>query len=184
MRGRRTTPLIMAHLASAFLLVAGCENGESHETIAGEVENGMQIDRSVTRGPSSQPAAHLADVPTVAKNALANVKVATLVIDIYSGRRNPTCPLTPRQLQYIESSVASSVISTDDPDAAIRPSKLGYRGFAVLTTDGKEIEVYRDKIRVTDADKQRTLYEDHDESLEAFLIRTGNSQHELPPLFD
>jgi hypothetical protein len=104
-----------------------------------------------------------------------NVKNATVTLQIFSGRENPSWSLSEKQIDEL------LALLKDLPQAEPRdfPDGLGYRGFQVVLTENTkkkthEIVVYQGQILYETAEA-KTYLADRDRRLEKFLLKTGES---------
>ena len=111
----------------------------------------------------------MADAP-----ANANDAVATVTLDVFSGRPNPSWTLAPEQVRELQDRIkALSMPLAGEPDVP----DLGYRGVTV-TISGSEtsaISVARGGITLTQG-SSAARFQDAGRALERWLVHTGEAQ--------
>jgi hypothetical protein len=112
----------------------------------------------------------MADAP-----ANANDAVATVTLDVFSGRPNPSWTLTPAQVRELQGLIkALSTPLTGEPDVP----DLGYRGVTVTiggSNQTGEISVARGGVTLTQG-ASVAKFQDTDRALERWLVHTGEAQ--------
>jgi hypothetical protein len=91
---------------------------------------------------------------------------ATIQIDVFSGRPNPSWTLGDASARELLSKLKSTGITTPVP----MPDGLGFRGFRVTVSDGsrdREFHVFGSRIQ-----EGRQSYLDRDRSVERFVVST------------
>jgi hypothetical protein len=95
---------------------------------------------------------------------------ATVEVDVFSGRPNPTWTLSTTERADLRERLAD--LPAADPAAF--SSNLGYRGFLVTAADLGTVTVQRGTVRVGD-DRH---YRDPNRELERWLLSTGEDELE------
>jgi hypothetical protein len=111
----------------------------------------------------------MAEAPASASDA-----IATVTLDVYSGRPNPSWPLTPAQIGDLQARIkALSTPLAGEPDVP----DLGYRGVSV-SIRGKaaaDVSAARGAITVTQGGSV-AKFQDTNRQLERWLVHTGDAQ--------
>jgi hypothetical protein len=112
----------------------------------------------------------MADAPANADDA-----VATVTLDVFSGRPNPSWTLTPAQVGELQDRIkALSTPLSGEPDVP----DLGYRGVTVTISGANqtgEISVARGGVTLTQG-ASAAKFQDTGRELERWLVHTGAAQ--------
>lgn len=103
---------------------------------------------------------------------------ATVEVDLYSGRPNPSWPLTPEEVARLVERIDGLAPAADNVEP---PGRLGYRGLRVrLQARGREIasaESFDEHLRFQDSAGPRHLA-DPGREIERWLLETGQGKIE------
>ncbi|WNZ44096.1 hypothetical protein Q2T42_19900 [Leptolyngbya boryana CZ1] len=101
------------------------------------------------------------------------MKTATVELDMFSTRANPTWVLTPANLEVLHS-MLNSLPSTEPFEFA---DNLGYRGFVIEVPESDRtvlVKIYQDKIQY-DLEGQTRFLLDRDRKVENWLLMSAKS---------
>jgi hypothetical protein len=103
-----------------------------------------------------------------------NMNETKVILNIFSGRENPTWKLSEEQINTLLSNIKDSPKS----DKTVFPDGLGYRGFEVVITDSvdqqtQSIVVANGKI-LSKSKGIEEYFTDSNRNIESFLLQTGS----------
>jgi hypothetical protein len=98
-----------------------------------------------------------------------------VVVDVFSGRPNPTFTLTEAEVVQAKDRMSHAQATAPAGASGIRPSILGYRGMIISDS----LEVYKGRILCTGPEARVTL--DDLCGLEQYLLSVGAASNEIPP---
>lgn len=128
---------------------------------------------------------NIPNTPTISRtniiNASADNRVMHIVLDIFSGRPNPSLMLTPEQTTEFLKMI--SLLKPIEKNPTNQHDGLGYRGFTAKEKSNnaglsKEFKVYNGKVRVVVGNDTVSIFEDKDYILERWLLKIASDNVE------
>ena len=101
-----------------------------------------------------------------------------VVVDVFSGRPNPTFTLAGAELVQAKDRMSRARATAPAGASGIRPSILGYRG--MIISGSLNAEVYKGRILRTGPGARVTL-DDSVSGLEQHLLSVGAASNKIPP---